>query len=67
MRESEEIKLLREIEQNLRAAKMSLLTDLVPESCKCSQEKTRRVFRCPEAFLIDMLLTQLENKGESNV
>jgi hypothetical protein len=56
----DEVSIYREIEQLLKTAKDSLLTDIVPSNCNCKTETTKRVFRCPEAFKINMLLEQLE-------
>lgn len=58
--EHAELAVYRELEQLLKTAKDSLLTDVVPEKCNCNNGSTKRVFRCPEAFKINMLLEQLE-------
>ena len=57
---SEEIEILRKIEVLLRTNQEKLLMDIVPADCKC-QGKTKKVFRCPEAFEINMLLSSLNS------
>lgn len=54
----EEIKTLRQIENLIRANYDQLLTETVQSDCKC-QGKTKKIFRCPGAFEINVLLSTL--------
>lgn len=54
----EEIKILRKIEELIRGNHDQLLMEIVPADCKC-QGKTKKVFRCPGAFEINVLLSAL--------
>jgi hypothetical protein len=56
-----ELKVYREIEQTLRENRDTLLTDIVIEKCNCSSPKTKRAFRCPGAFKINMMLENLDS------
>lgn len=57
--EEKELPIYRQIEQLLKENRDSLLTDVVPSKCNCSHGVTNRVFRCPGAFQINMLLESL--------
>lgn len=54
----EELKILRQIEDLIRKNQDQLLMEIVPADCKC-QGKTKKVFRCPGSFEINVLLTTL--------
>lgn len=54
----EELKILRQIEELIRKHQDQLLMEIVPADCKC-QGQTKKVFRCPGAFEINVLLLSL--------
>lgn len=54
-----ETEMLLEIERMLREDKNALLMEVVPHDCGCAN-KTKRVFRCPNAFKINMLLDKID-------
>ena len=57
--EEEELKILRQIEELIRKNQDQLLMEIVPADCKCQAGKTKKVFRCPGAFEINVLLSTL--------
>ena len=54
----EELKILRQIEDLIKANHDQILMEVVPADCKC-QGKTKKIFRCPGAFEINMHLSKL--------
>lgn len=54
----EELKILRQIEELIRKNQDQILMEIVPADCKC-QARTKKVFRCPGAFEINVLLSTL--------
>jgi len=54
----EELKILHKIEDLIKANHDQLLMEVVPADCRC-QGKTKKIFRCPGAFEINVLLSDL--------
>jgi|MudIll2142460700_1097286.scaffolds.fasta_scaffold29175_1 6,7-dimethyl-8-ribityllumazine synthase len=54
----EEIKILHQIEELIKKNHDQLLMEVVPADCKCKGQ-TKKVFRCPGAFEINVLLSTL--------
>ena len=55
----EELKIHRQIEDLIRKSQDHLLMEIIPSDCNCQSAKTKKVFRCPEAFEINVLLSAL--------
>lgn len=53
-----ELELLRKIENLISKNSDQLLMEVMPSDCKCNH-KTKKVFKCPAAFEINVLMREL--------
>lgn len=60
-----ELKLLRKIEKLISENTDQLLMEVVPSDCKCNH-KTKKVFKCPAAFEISVMMRELGKLRNSN-